>query len=104
MPEEALRRELVEEVGLAVSVDALLNIFPMAGASAAVTGIVLAYAAQPQPQSQPGPHSGLLPELCCQDDVVEAGWFGVGDLPGELAFQSTVTLLARWQDTFAEQK
>ena len=94
MPDEALRRELIEEVGLSIRNVALLDIFPMVGMSGATTGIVLAYAAQPSP---PGLHP-----LCCQDDVVAAGWFGIDDLPDALAFESTHTLLDQWRETLQQ--
>src|SRR5262245_16872609 len=67
MPEEALQRELQEEVALAVRVGPLLEIFPMVVTSGRGNGIVLAYHATP---AQPVPI-----ELCCQDDACDARWF-----------------------------
>ena len=91
MPEAALRREVLEEVGLAVTVEQLLAIYPMVNGSGPSQGIVLAYRAQPlDGQTQ----------LTPQDDVSEAGWFGPDELPVELAFESTQRQLAEWRWTF----
>ena len=88
LPEAALRRELQEEVGLAVTVERLLAIYPMVNGSGPSQGIVLAYRATAlDGQTQ------LIP----QDDVSEAGWFGPDELPAELAFASTQTQLAAWR-------
>ncbi len=91
MPEAALRREVLEEVGLAVTVARLLAIYPMVNGSGPSQGIVLAYQAHPW---------GGQTELTPQDDVSEAGWFGPDELPAELAFESTQTQLAAWRRTF----
>ncbi len=53
MPEAALGRELMEEVGMAIRVERLLQIFPMTGHGPVSRGIVLAYLAA-QPGSAPG--------------------------------------------------
>ncbi len=89
MPDAALQRELLEEVGLQVKIQALLDIFPMAGANGRSPGIVLAYQAVPA--------NGDAIALVCDDDVCEAGWFTSAQLPAELAFESTQTLLALWR-------
>jgi ADP-ribose pyrophosphatase YjhB (NUDIX family) len=89
MPEDALRRELMEEVGLQVQVQRLLDIFPLTGPGMINNGIVLAYHALLM--------VGDLPPLICSDDVSDAGWFTAENLPHELAFESTHTLLARWR-------
>lgn len=90
LPEEALRRELREEVGPEVERGVrslrLLDIFPLAAHPHGAQGIVLAYAA---PLDNPAP-------AAAQDDVQEARWFAPGELPGELAFDSTAQLLAEW--------
>jgi hypothetical protein len=38
------------------------------------------------------------PPLICDDDVCEAAWFGVDEIPEDLAFESTQTLLAQWRE------
>ncbi|MBX3011753.1 MAG: NUDIX hydrolase [Caldilineaceae bacterium] len=88
MPEAALQRELLEEVGLPVQIDTLLTIFPMVGVAGRTQGIVLAYHAVPAAATQT--------TLRCDDDACEAGWFSAATLPKELAFESTHTLLAQW--------
>jgi len=88
MPEAALQRELLEEVGLHVTVNAVLDIFPMVVAGDRSQGIVLAYHAIPAYAEQT--------TLLCDDDVCEAAWFTKVKLPTELAFESTHTLLAHW--------
>lgn len=88
MPEAALQRELLEEIGLPVKIETLLTIFPMVGATGRSQGIVLAYHAVPADPAQT--------TLLCDDDVSEAGWFTHTMLPADLAFESTKTLLARW--------
>jgi ADP-ribose pyrophosphatase YjhB (NUDIX family) len=90
MPADALARELVEEVGLDVRIVRLLDVYPMAGAGPVPVGIVLAYHCEVD--------GALPPSLVCQDDVTEAGWFQAAELPGDVAFASTQTLLAAWRD------
>jgi 8-oxo-dGTP diphosphatase len=89
MPEAALRRELDEEVGLAVAHLELLEIFPMLDGEQVNRGIVLVYRAEPVAES-PAMLQG-------KDDVWEAKWFCAGELPQALAFDSTVSLLKSWQ-------
>ncbi|MCC6169306.1 MAG: NUDIX hydrolase [Caldilineaceae bacterium] len=98
MPEAALVRELQEEVGLTVQVQRLLSIYPMAGRGPNSGGIVLAYHALVDGgDSTP-------PALCCADDAREAAWLRADQLPDDLAFESTVTLLGEWQQNgFGEQ-
>ena len=88
MPEEALARELREEVGLDVAIGDLLAIFPMAGPGVFNSGIVLAYAASM--------HSDEPPLLVCDDDACEAAWFLADEIPEDLAFDSTHALLDEW--------
>lgn len=89
MPDEALRREVHEEVGIGVEVGPLLGIFAMGGPGGRRAGIVLAYRATP---------AGIeVPELQCQDDVDAAGWFTHDQLPDDLAFESTIGLLRAWR-------
>lgn len=87
MPETALQRELLEEVGLAVAVGPLLGIFPIVTGKA-TRGIVLAY------EAAVGEAAAALPVAA--DDVTEARWFNANALPTELAFDSTRALLAEW--------
>ncbi len=89
MPETALARELLEEVGLPVRVERLLGIYPMAPPARSFGGIVLAYAVTPAGDG--------LPALYVEDDVTEAGWFPAHELPACIAFDSTRTLLRRWR-------
>lgn len=89
MPEAALQRELLEEVGLQVEIQRLLTIFPMITRATPSHGIVLAYHALPVP--------GAAMTLTCDDDACAAGWFAPEQLPAALAFESTHTLLAQWQ-------
>jgi ADP-ribose pyrophosphatase YjhB (NUDIX family) len=88
MPAEALMRELMEEVGLQVDIQRLVGIFPMAGPGVTNQGIVLAYAVHADADDQP--------LLVSDDDVVDAGWFTADELPDELAFESTQSLVAGW--------
>jgi 8-oxo-dGTP diphosphatase len=89
MPADALMRELREEVGLEVEIGELVDIFPMVGRGVTNSGIVIAYRASLR-RDEP-------PPLICDDDACEAGWFKVDSLPDDLAFESTLTLLAQWR-------
>jgi len=89
MPEDALQRELLEEVGLKIQIEQLLNIFPMPGADGINRGILLAYQARPADPSQI--------ELYPQDDVCAASWLTRSEISKyELAFQTTGLLLEEW--------
>ena len=88
MPQEALRRELEEEVGLSPRIGGLLDIYPMEHDSGQRVGIVLAYQARVS-RSQEIPFAA--------DDAQEAGWFAPHELPSGLAFDSTRLLLQAWQ-------
>ena len=92
MPEEALRRELLEEVGLKAAIGELIDIFPMAGDEGARVGIVLAFRAEPRA-------SAAIPYAA--DDAQDAGWFRAEEIPADLAFESTRTLLEGWGGTSA---
>ncbi len=87
MPAEALQREVDEEVGLAIDVGEMSAIFPMENGAGKRVGIVLAFRAKP---------SGSNRQVHPQDDVSEAGWFGPRQIPPDLAFDSTKTLIAEW--------
>lgn len=92
MPENALVRELEEEVGLTVLVRRLLAIYPMVGRGTGSNGIVLAYHAVVESADGAAP-----PVLSCADDACEAAWLEADQLPDDLAFESTVTLLGEWR-------
>jgi mutator protein MutT len=89
MPADALKRELREEVGLEVEVSGLLEIFPMAGPGVFNSGIVLAFRVITR--------RDVLPPLYCDDDACEAAWFVASEIPEDLAFESTQTLIAQWR-------
>ncbi|MBV7330109.1 NUDIX domain-containing protein [Chloroflexi bacterium TSY] len=93
MPDEALQRELMEEVQLAIRVGSLIEIFPIAPQNAGTTpikqGIVLTFRAEPVRE----PVGPLIPA----DDVSEAARFRGETLPIDLAFESTHKLLALWK-------
>ena len=90
--EEALQRELLEEVGLEIDIAALLGthslFYTQKDGQQENVGVVLAYHASPK--------SGQLEQLFCQDDVMNAGWFLPNETPQDLAFELTAQLLADW--------
>ncbi len=90
LPERALSRELVEEVGLAVETERLLDILPLMRGDFA-DGLVLIYSATPV---------DALAPLASGDDVRAARWFTPKDLPSDadIAFESTRSLLRRWKN------
>ncbi len=87
MPLNALQRELNEEIGLSVDIGCLLEIFPMVNDSGERIGIVLAFEAGPA-------GSAAIPYVA--DDVQAAGWYRPEELPTEIAFDSTRSLLQCW--------
>lgn len=82
-PAEAARREVLEETGLEVHIDRLLDVFhtPSDGGLA---DVVIAYEA-----------SIVGGTLQAADDAQDAMWFTRNNLP-ELAFLPTQRILARW--------
>lgn len=90
-PASAVVRECAEELGVAVELTGLLDI--VSGREhPRGAGFVIFYSAR----------------LCTRtlrpaDDVDQAGWFAVRELP-ELAFEATRSMAARWQATLAAQK
>ncbi len=84
-PAAAAVREVAEETGVQVEVTNLLEIFPMPQGD----GIVITYAARPLAARtlEPG------------DDVSDARWFAAHELPTDLAFESTDSILARWRQS-----
>ncbi|MBX2999444.1 MAG: NUDIX domain-containing protein [Caldilineaceae bacterium] len=95
MPAAALQREIAEEVGLTIQLDALIAIYPMTNGEGQPIGIVLAYAASP---------TGLSTIITVGDDVAEAGWFGPTEIPDDLAFESTTTLIGVWRERLSSTK
>lgn len=88
MPREALKRELQEEVGLKANIGELIEIFPMVNDEGDRIGIVLAF--QSEPSASPE-----IPFVA--DDAQDAGWFSADQIPAELAFESTESLLQNWK-------
>lgn len=87
MPAVALQREIDEEVGLAIEVHSLIDIYPMVGGDGQAIGIVLAFEAAP---------AGDIAIDNVGDDVQAAGWFAPPEIPDALAFESTMTLINAW--------
>ena len=86
-PQEAIQRELRQEVGLAVHITGLLDIYPLNADEGAPIGIVLVYQATPADSPE-------IPFVA--DDAQAAGWYGPEDIPADLAFDSTRGLLQKW--------
>ncbi len=82
-PAEAAIRETLEETGLQVQIDRLLDVFPRRDHGLA--DIVIAYGATITGGA-----------LCAGDDAVSAGWFPRDALP-ELVFYPSITLVNRWR-------
>lgn len=88
LPEQALHRELQEEVALRIEVRSLLAVFPMPGPDGISQGFVMAYDVAPAIPLQP---------VVVGDDAIEAAWFTRESVPEELAFESTRTIIDRWR-------
>ncbi|MBI1282641.1 MAG: NUDIX domain-containing protein [Anaerolineaceae bacterium] len=82
-PAEAARREVMEETGLDVHIDRLLDVFHTPD-DGGIADVVIAYAA-----------SIVGGTLQAADDAQDAAWFTRDNLP-ELAFLPTRRILARW--------
>lgn len=82
-PREAARRECLEETGLAVEIDRLLDIFHTPN-DGGLADLVIAYSARTV--------GGIL---VAADDADAVGWFSRTDLP-PAAFLPSQRLLARW--------
>lgn len=82
-PAEAAARETLEETGVIVAIDGLLDVLhrPDPGGLA---DIVIAYRAH-----------AVGGALCAGDDADGAGWFAAADLP-DIALVTTERLIARW--------
>lgn len=83
-PAEAARREVLEETGLTVQIDRLLDVFHTPD-DGGLADIVIGYAAH---------ITGG--QLQAADDAEEAGWFSNDDVP-PLAFLPTERIVARWR-------
>jgi ADP-ribose pyrophosphatase YjhB (NUDIX family) len=83
-PRAAAAREALEETGLSVEIDGLLDVFftPDDGGMA---DIVIVYRASVT--------GGML---CAADDAQAAAWFRPGDVP-TLAFMPSTAVVTRWQ-------
>ncbi len=86
-PEEAAARETMEELGLHVEVDGLLNTFSFTNPQS--QGVLLIYAA----------HAGD-DALVAGDDATEAAWFGPDELP-DVAFGQHREVLRQWRQARA---
>jgi len=82
-PQDAARREALEETSLNVQIDRLLDVFYTAG-DGGVADIVIAYKA-----------SIVSGELKAEDDAEAVGWFSRADLP-DVVFLPSQRLAARW--------
>lgn len=93
MPEDALCREMQEEMALAICEIAFHSFLPMANGR----GIVLVFKAAPA--------SYRCESLAAYDDVSEVRWFHREALPApeELAFDTTPHLLQQWQHEFVAE-
>ena len=84
-PEDALRRELLEETGLHVGELTLSRTAPLAGWEE-TRGILLIYRCEP-----------MAGELRPGDDASEARWFSRADIPWpEIAFDTTAEQIRAW--------
>lgn len=83
-PEDAVRREVLEETGLCVSEVHLLDVFARDTHDGGTADIIIAYAA-----------NGLSGDLHPDDDADAVAWFGKDHLP-DLVFTTTDKLVARW--------
>jgi ADP-ribose pyrophosphatase YjhB (NUDIX family) len=83
-PKDTVRREMLEETGLEVEIDRLIDVFPRSNDSG-TADIIIAYRVRVT--------GGMLAPL---DDAEEARWFAPDELP-ELGFRVTRILIDRWQ-------
>jgi 8-oxo-dGTP diphosphatase len=87
-PEEGAAREALEETGLIVEIVRLLDVFPRRGGPG-MADMTIGYEARI-----------VGGTLQAGDDAVDAQWFESDQIP-ELAFESTKTLVHRWQARLA---
>jgi len=84
-PQEAARREALEETGLDVRIDRLLDVFHTPD-DGGLANIVIVYQA-----------SINCGSMQANDDAEAVAWFGKDDVP-EVAFLPTQTIVRRWLD------
>ena len=85
VPEDAARREVLEETGVIVRLGALHRVVSLGGWQER-RGIMLVYHAE-----------AIGGQMSAADDASEAHWFTSEDVPWErLAFESTAELLREW--------
>ena len=82
-PQEAAQREALEETGLNVRIDRLLDVFHTPN-DGGLANIVIVYEASI--------NDGTMQ---ADDDAADVRWFGKGDVP-EVAFLPTQTIVRRW--------
>lgn len=94
VPEEALQREMWEELCLEIEIIRLVGThtlyYTQSDGTQENVGVVLAFTARTA--------SGQLEQLTCQDDVMNAGWFLPDETPEALAFELTGELLTAWRN------
>lgn len=84
-PEEAARREILEETGLEVRITGLVGVYPSRyGASGQRTLDLIYLAEVVGGEERPG------------DDAAAIGWFAPGELPDRVAFDSGPASLGDW--------
>jgi ADP-ribose pyrophosphatase YjhB (NUDIX family) len=84
-PKEAARREILEETGLEIEINRLIDVFARNADDGGTADIIIAYAAHVT--------GGALQ---ANDDAEAVAWFAAHDLP-ELVFATTEILVQRWQ-------
>ena len=77
-------REVLEETGLEVEIERLLDVFPKRDNGLA--DIIIAYSA-----------TVLGGILQADDDASDVGWFGKDEVP-ELVFYPSIALVERWRE------
>ena len=87
-PQEAAVREVREETGLEIRLGELLDVCYATDDPRKRVNVVV-YLAEP-----------VAGTLCASDDAQDVRYFSLDDLPGEIAFESTRTILRRLQLAF----
>lgn len=86
LPHQAAQREVLEETGLRVRLQGLLDILPLDNPDK--RGFLMLYRGQV-----------IEGALNASDDVSEVRWFAPADIPwSDLAFSTTHQVLRRWRD------